>query len=146
MAEIPARTLFGVKRVVVTCDADSSLTKSEARAICAQLVKKAQTATRLPVAAASAADLRPSKVSSDDQLVLHVQLSTDKPKSDRSTLSVTVTSSRNYLKFDEGKPIRSQAQLARLQDRLVVQGPIDAFGKILGSAPPELRRPIKSDL
>jgi len=146
MAETPARTLFGVQRVVVACDADSTLTVSEARAICAQLVKKAQTVTSLPVALASAADLHPSEPRPDDQLVLHVALSADRAKSDRGTLSVIVTPSRNYLKFDQGKPVKSQVQLARLDDSLVVQGPVDAFAKILGSAPPKLRRPIKSNL
>ena len=146
MAEIPAPTLFGVQRVVISCDADSSLTRADANAICAQLVKKAQTVTTLPVQKASDADLHPSDRRQADQLVLHVLLSADKPKSDRSTLSVTVTPSRDYLKLNEGKPVKSQAQLARLDGGLIVQGPIDAFARILGSVPPKLHRPIKSDL
>jgi hypothetical protein len=145
MAEIPAPTLFGVERVVIACDADSSLTDFETREICAQLVKKAQAATSLPVIRATAADLHPSDVKQGEQLVLHLALSADKLKDDRGTLRVTVTPSRNYLKFNEGAPMRSEAQLARLQNKWVVQGPVDAFGKILGSAPPKLRRPIKSD-
>ena len=146
MAEIPAPTLVGVQRVVIACEADSSLTSTDANTICAQLVNKAQSVTSLPVRAAVGADLHPSGAPQDEQLVLHVLLSTDKAKSDRGTLSVTVTPSRNYLKFNEGKPIKSQAQLARLEGVPVVQGPVDAFAKILGSASPKLHRPIKSDV
>jgi len=146
MAEIPAPTLFGVQRVVIACEADSSLTSADANAICAQLVKKAQTVTTLPVREASDADLHPSHPQQEEQLVLHVRLSAEKAKSGRGTLSVTVTPSRNYLKLNQGKPIKSQAQLARLGGGLVVQGPIDAFARILGSAPAKLHRPIKSEL
>jgi hypothetical protein len=145
MAETPAPTLFGAQRVVVACDADSTLTPSEARAICAQLVKKAQTVTRLPVISASAAAI-PQLPGQDDQLVLHVALSANKLQSDRGTLAMTITPSRNYLNFNRGASIHSEAQLARIQDELVVQGPVKAFAKILGAAPPKLQRPVKSDL
>lgn len=146
MASVPAPGLSGVQRVVITCDADSSLTDVEVRAICAQLVKKAQSVTSLPVVAATPVNLPPSDLQKGDQLVLHVALSTDEPKSDRAKLVLTVTPSRNYLKLNEGAPIKSEAQLARLQDKLIVQGPVGAFAQILGGAPPKLHRPIKSDL
>lgn len=145
MAEIPSPTLIGVQRVVIACDADSTLTSAETRDICAQLVKKAQTVTRLPVVAATSADLHPSG-STPGQLVLQIALSTDKPKADRGTLVMTITPSRDYPNFNKRKPITAKAQLARLQNKLIVQGPVDAFGTILGSAPPKLHRPIVSDL
>lgn len=136
---------MGVERVVIACDADSSLTAADARAICAQLVKKAQSATRLPVIAASAAAI-PQLPGQSEQLVLHVALSADGAQSDRGTLAMTVTPSRNYLKLNQGAPIKSEAQLARLANELVVQGPVPAFAKILGAAPPKLHRPIKEDI
>ena len=142
-AEVPARTLFGVTRVVITCDADSSLTGAEAAAVCAQLVKKAQGVTSLPVVALARADVAPSDPQQGEQLVLHVALSTDLAKSDRGTLSMTVTPSRNELGFNKGTPIKSEAQLARIQNGLVVQGPVQAFAEILRSAPAKLRRPIR---
>ncbi len=145
MAATPAPTLFGVQRVVVACDADSTLTAPEARAICAQLAKKAQTVTRLPVIAASAAAI-PQLPGKNDQLVLHVALSADGAKSDRGTLAMTVTPSRNYLKLNQGAPIKSEAQLARLDDKLVVQGPVQAFAQILGTEPAKLHRPIKDNI
>ena len=138
---------MGVQRVVIACDTDSSLSAAEGRAICAQLVKKAKVVTSLPVAAATAANLDPTNlVAQGDQLVLHVALSASKPKSDRGTLAMTVTPSRNHLKLNEGKPIKSEAQLARIQDKLVVQGPVDAFTKILGAVPAKLKRPIRSEI
>ena len=77
--------------------------------------------------------------------MLHVALTADQPKSDRGTLAMTITPSRNYLNFNRGASIHSEAQLARIQDELVVQGPVKAFAKILGAAPPKLQRPVKSD-
>lgn len=145
MSETPPLALAGVERVVVACDADSSLTSAEARAICAQLVKKAQTATPLPVIAASAAAI-PQLPGQGEQLVLHVALSADGAKADRGTLTMTVTASRNYLKLNQGAPIKSEAQLARLANELVVQGPVPAFAQILGAAPPKLHRPIKDNI
>lgn len=144
MAEIPARHLSGVERVVIACDANSTLTASDSHAICAQLVKKAQAVTRLPVIAASTAAI-PQLPGQGDQLVLHVTLSADFATSDRGTLAITVTPSRNYLKLEQGTPMKSEAQLARLANELVVQGPVSAFAKILGAAPPALHRPIKDN-
>ena len=144
MAETPAPTLAGVERVVIACDADSTLTASETRTICAQLVKKAQTVTKLPVISVAAATI-PQLPGQSEQLVLHVALSADKLQAGRGTLAMTVTPSRNYLNFNRGAPIQSEAQLARIQNKLVVQGPVKAFAEILGAAPPKLQRPIKSD-
>ena len=42
-------------------------------------------------------------------------------------------------------PLRSEATLVKVQQDWIVQGPIDAFAKLLGSAPPVLHRPIQSD-
>ena len=145
MAETPAPALAGVERVVVACDTDSSLSSAEARAICSQLVKKAQTVTSLPVIAASSAAI-PQLPGQSDQLVLHVELSADGATTDRRTLAITVTPSRNYLRFNQGAPLKSEAQLARLANELVVQGPVPAFAKILGAAPPKLHRPIKDNI
>jgi hypothetical protein len=145
MAETPAPTLAGVERVVIACDADSSLTAAEAQTICTQLVKKAQTVTRLPVIAASPAAI-PQLPGQSEQLVLHVALSADGAKSDRGTLAMTVTPSRNYLRLNQGAPVKSEAQLARLADKLVVQGPVAAFAQILGAAPSQLHRPIKDNI
>lgn len=144
MASLPSKMLFGgVERVVITCQPDSTLTGAEAQAICAQLVKKAQNSTRLPVSAAKAADLH--EVPSGEQIVLHVALSTGGLQADRGTLAMTITPSRNLLNFDKGAPIKSEAQLARIQGQLVVQGPVTAFDKILGAMPPKLSRPERSD-
>lgn len=141
---IPARTLSGVQRVLITCKADSSLAMGDARAICAQLVKKAQVVTSLPVAVASAKDLSNVAAGQGDRLLLQVALSATSD-GDRGALAITVTPSRNHLRFKEGPPVKSEAQLARFDNKWVVQGPVDAFAKILGSVPPKLHRPIKSD-
>ena len=145
MGTLPTRGLLGVERVVVVCDADSSLTSAEARAICDQLVQRAQKATELPVIGAAQSDLESSNVRQGDQLVLHVALSAKALADGRGTLAMTVTPSRNELKLNQGAPVHSEAQLARIQGRPVVQGPIDAFNKLLGSGPRDLRKPIRSD-
>jgi hypothetical protein len=145
MAEIPSRALLGVQRVVISCDADPTLNAADTRAICEQLVKKAQSVTRLPVFAATDKKLQPLGRGDGDQLVLQIALSATGMKSDRGSLSLTVTPSRGQAGLDKGAPLASQAQLARIEDKLVVQGPVDAFTKILGGAPAELKRPIKSD-
>ena len=146
MASVPSPQMAGVQRVVITCDADSSLTGAEASEVCAQLVKKAQSATRLPVLGFAADKVADSVPNQGDQLVLHIALSATIAKSDRGTIAMTVTPSRNYLGLNAGAPIKSEAQLARLNNKLVVQGPVRAFAQILGAFPPELHRPIKSDL
>jgi len=143
MATTPSRTLLGVERVVIVCAPDSSLTGAEVQQICAQLVKKAQSVTSLPVVAASATELAAKP--GGDRLVLHVALAAGKMTSDRGSLALTVTPYRNDIGFDRGTPVKSEAQLARLAGGLVVQGPVKAFANILGSAPAKLSRPIRSD-
>lgn len=144
IAPAPARSMNGVERVVIACDSDSSLDGAETATICAQLVKKAQAVTRLPVISIAPAKVASSVSRHHDQLVLHVALSA-KLHRDRGTLALTVTMSRNYLNLDAGPPIKSEAQLATIAGKLVVQGPVRAFAQILAAAPPELHRPERSD-
>jgi hypothetical protein len=145
MAEIPSKTLMGVSQAVITCEADSTLTAEEAQAICKQLVAKAQSVTRLPVKAMSASQLADGSAPGGERLVLHVKMSAGSLQSDRGTLALLVTPSRDYLHFNQGTPVKSEAQLARLDGKLVVQGPVPAFSQILGAAPATLHKPIRSD-
>jgi hypothetical protein len=146
MAGIPSPALIGVERVVIACEPDSSISREERRTLCEQLVRKARTVTRLPVAAATPRDL----VSDDlarraKQLLLRVRISGAEVERGRKTLSLTVTPVRMARPQGELGPLKSSVSLVKVQDRWVVQGPVDAFDKVLGGAPPPLHKPVRSD-
>ncbi|HEY8592593.1 MAG TPA: hypothetical protein VIL42_06980 [Sphingomicrobium sp.] len=147
MASIPSKTLMGVERVVIACTPDGSLSASEAQAICGQLVKKAQAVTSLPVGPASAADLEPAAMAlPNETLLLRVALSASPRGDGYRKLSLAVTPARSIKDMKASAPIKSEAQITRVQDKLVVQGPVNAFSRILGAVPAKLHKPIRSDL
>lgn len=138
--------MLGVERVTIACTADSSLTAAEVQAVCAQLVKKAQSTTALPVAVATAADLEPANFTlPSERLLLSVALSARDVGDQRRALSINVTSGRRAGDIRRNQPVKSEAQLNRIGGQLVIQGPVDAFAKLLGSKPLKLHRPIRSD-
>jgi hypothetical protein len=146
MAEIPAPTLIGVQRVVVDCDVDSTLSETERRTICEQLVKKAQRVTSLPVSVAAPNDV----VSGDlerlsEQLLLRVKVSAASVDQARKNLTMTVTPVRLAMPQGEMAGTTSSASLVKVQDDWVVQGNVDAFAKLLGGGPPKLHTPIVAE-
>lgn len=146
MAETPSPALIGVQRVVIACNADSTLSEAERRALCEQLVKKAGTVTDLPVRLASAADLDPTNlVGQAEQLLLRVTATGVRVVPGRKTVALTVAPVRAAVNMAPLAPIKSSVSLLKVQDDWVVQGPVDAFTKLLGSGPRKLRKPVVSD-
>lgn len=144
MAEVPAPTLIGVEGVVVTCDFDSRLTADQRRTLCAQLVRKAQAATSLPVrattsgSAANLADLA-------KQLLLQIIVKATPVGNDRLDLQLAVTPVRLGVKQGQVGGLQSTVTLVRAGKEWAVQGHVDAFQKLLGGAPRRLHGPITSD-
>jgi len=146
MAGIPSPALIGVERVVIACEPDSSISLNEQRTLCEQLVRKAQTVTSLPVAAATPRDLVSEDLARQSkQLLLRVRISGRAVERGRKALSLTVTPVRLARPQGELGQLQSSASLVKVQDRWIVQGPIDAFNKVLGGYPPPLRKPERSD-
>jgi hypothetical protein len=145
MAEIPSPTLIGVQRVVIACDTATGLSQAEREALCKQLVKKADVLTDLPVSLASAADLDPTNLSHQaDQLLLRVAASASPVAAGRKTVTLTVTPVRAAVAVAPMPGLTSS--LLKVQGDWVLQGPIDAFTKLLGSGPQRLHRPVRSDM
>jgi hypothetical protein len=145
MAEIPSPTLIGVQRVVIACDTATGLSQAEREALCKQLVKKADVLTDLPVSLASAADLDPTNLSHQaDQLLLRVAASASAVAAGRKTVTLTVTPVRAAVAVAPMPGLTSS--LLKVQGDWVLQGPIDAFTKLLGSGPQRLHRPVRSDM
>lgn len=147
MAETLAPALLGVRRVVIACDPSANFSAAESAAICAQLVRKASPLTALPVTAATAADLDPmASRQSRDLLVLRVAVSARAIDSGRKALTLTVTPQRPSRAIAPMAAITSSASLVKVQHDWMVQGPIDAFARLLGnSGPRKLRAPVTSD-
>ncbi len=146
MASVPAPGLIGVQRVVVACEFDSSLSEVERRTLCRQLVKKAQTVTRLPVAAATAADSNPLNLAQlSKQLMLRVKVSGTPVGQRRKALKLTVTPVRLARPQGQMGSLTSTASLVKVADDWLVQGPVDAFATLLRGAPRGLSRPVRSD-
>ena len=147
MAETPAPTLIGVQRVVVACDVDDSLSANEQSDLCEQLVRKAQAATRLPVKAATGADIKSRDLwRLAQQLLLRVEVSSTPINRGRKVLKLRIVPVRMARPQGEMGALDANASLVKVQDDWVVQGHIDAFDKLLGGAPRELQRPIRSDV
>jgi hypothetical protein len=134
-----------VQRVVIACDTATGLSQAEREALCKQLVKKADVLTDLPVSLASAADLDPTNLSHQaDQLLLRVAASASPVAAGRKTVTLTVTPVRAAVAVAPMPGLTSS--LLKVQGDWVLQGPIDAFTKLLGSGPQRLHRPVRSDM
>ena len=147
VAETPAPALIGVQRVLVACDIDDSLSRDERSSLCEQLVRKAQAATRLPVSAATGAETKSRDLRRlAQQLLLRVEVAGSPINGTRKVLKLKIVPARMARPQGEMGPLDATASLVKVQDDWVVQGHIDAFDKLLGGAPRELQRPIRSDV
>jgi hypothetical protein len=147
MAEIPSPTLIGVQRVVIACEAATGLSQAEREALCKQLVKKADVLTDLPVSLASAADLDPTNLSHQaDQLLLRVAASVSPVAAGRKTVTLIVTPVRAAVAVAPMPGLTSSVSLLKVRGDWVLQGPVDAFTKLLGSGPHRLHKPVRSDM
>jgi hypothetical protein len=145
MAEIPAPTLIGVKRVIVSCET-AGLTSDERQAFCAQLVKKAATLTALPVSLAAPKDLdRTDLARLSEQLLLRVEASATSADHERKTIALTVAPVRTAVRMAPVPPIKSSVSFVKIGRAWMIQGPIDGFIKLLGSGPHRLHQPIRAD-
>ena len=146
-AETPSPALIGVQQVVLVCELDSSFPEVERRQICEQLVRRAKQATNLPVTVAKTADVDPlGSRETKHHLILKVEARARAIDRGRQALTVEVTPMRPARPQGAGQPVTSSASLARVQGKWLVQGPIDAFHKILGSTRARsLRAPITSE-
>jgi hypothetical protein len=147
MASTPSPALFGVQRVVMLCDFGPGFTDAEQRNLCTQLVRKARQATQLPVSLGTAADRDPLATGgSKYNLLLQVHAEAKAVDEERRDVTVQVTPVRPGRLMGTMSAATSSASLMRVQGRWALQGPIDAFHKILGSTRgPGLRAPITSD-
>ena len=147
VAETPAPTLIGVQRVLLACDIDDSLSHDERSSLCEQLVRKAQAATRLQVSAATAADIKSRDLRRlAQQLLLRVDVAGAPIDGGRKVLKLKIVPVRTARPQGEMDALEATASLVKVQDDWVVQGHIDAFDKLLGGAPRELHRPIRSNV
>ena len=147
MAETPAPTLIGVQRVLVACEIDDSLSPDERSGLCEQLVRKAQAATRLPVSAATGAETKSRDLRRlAQQLLLRVEVAGSPINGTRKVLKLKIVPVRMARPQGTMGALEATASLVKVQDDWVVQGHIDAFDKLLGGAPRELQRPIRSDV
>ena len=147
VAETPAPALIGVQRVLVACDIDDSLSRDERSSLCEQLVRKAQAATRLPVSAATGAETKSRDLRRlAQQLLLRVEVAGSPINGTRKVLKLKIVPVRMARPQGTMGALEATASLVKVQDDWVVQGHIDAFDKLLGGAPRELQRPIRSDV
>ena len=147
VAETPAPALIGVQRVLVACDIDDSLSRDERSSLCEQLVRKAQAATRLPVSAATGAETKSRDLRRlAQQLLLRVEVAGSPINGTRKVLKLKIVRVRMARPQGPMGALEATASLVKVQDDWVVQGHIDAFDKLLGGAPRELQRPIRSDV
>ena len=145
-AETPAPTLIGAQRVVLSCELSGEIPDAQRRSICDQLVKKARRYTSLPVAPATAGDLKlgPDMRRQADQLLLRVKGEARVGAHGRKTLVLEVTPVRLARPAGEMATLKSSASLVQVQGKWVVQGPITAFETLLaGTRKPHV--PIKLD-
>ena len=147
VAETPAPALIGVQRVLVACDIDDSLSRDERSSLCEQLVRKAQAATRLPVSAATGPETKSRDLRRlAQQLLLRVEVAGSPINGTRKVLKLKIVPVRMARPQGTMGALEATASLVKVQDDWVVQGHIDAFDKLLGGAPRELQRPIRSDV
>ena len=147
VAETPAPALIGVQRVLVACDIDDSLSRDERSSLCEQLVRKAQAATRLPVSAATGPETKSRDLRRlAQQLLLRVEVAGSPINGTRKVLKLKIVPVRMARPQGTMGALDATASLVKVQDDWVVQGHIDAFDKLLGGAPRELQRPIRSDV
>ena len=147
MASTPSPALIGVQRVIMLCDFGPGFTDAEERNLCTQFVRKAQQATKLPVSLGTAADQDPlASRDSKYNLLLQVRAEAKSVDDRRRDVTVQVTPVRPGRPMGAMTAVTSSASLMRVQGHWALQGPIDAFQKILGSTRgPGLRAPITSD-
>jgi hypothetical protein len=147
MTGIPSPALLGVERVVIACDFGSGFGTADQQKICAQIVRKAALVTDLPVRAATAGELaRLSGAPAKQRLVLHVRATAEDIERGRKSLTVSVTPDRPMTGAGEIERLTSTASLVEVQGDWIVQGPIDAFNKLLGSTGGRrLRAPLTAD-
>jgi len=147
-AETPSPALIGVTQVVLICELDRTFPEAERGQICDQLVRRAKLATNLPVTVANPdIDIDPmGSRETKNQLFLKVEAQARALDSGRKALTVEVTPIRPARPQGAGASVTSSASLARVQGKWILQGPIDAFHKILGSTRGRgLKAPITSD-
>lgn len=145
MAEIPSPALLGVQRVVIACDPVSGLSDGERDAFCKQLVKKADAVTDYPVSIASAADLNPANMARrSNELLLRVTASAMSVDAGRKTIELTVTPVRAARPIAPIPALKSSLSFVKVQNDWTLQGPVDAFSKILGGTR-GLHKPIVSE-
>ncbi len=147
MASTPSPALIGVERIALACDIKPGFSAAQKTAICDQLVKKARSFTDLPVGRATSSDLEPlSGKAHKQQLVLRVDVRARDVSAGRKALDIEVVPVRLMQPVGQLSAARSTASLVRVQKDWVVQGPVDAFQKLLGSSGKRrVRAPITSD-
>jgi hypothetical protein len=147
MAETLAPTLIGAQHIVVACEFEGDVSPSEQRSLCEQLVQKAKRYTNLPVTLATAADVGPgvNLRQQSKQLLLRVKGRASVAGNGRRSLALEVTPVRRARPVGKLTPLKSTASLVEVQGAWSIQGPIDAFEKLLGSEGRRLQRPITSD-
>jgi hypothetical protein len=147
MAEIPSPVLIGVQRVVIACEGATGLTEIERNALCNQLVKKAGVLTDLPVSAASAGDLDPTNLArQSEQLLLRVTAKARTVDAGRKKVALSVIPVRAATAVPAMPAMESSASFVKVQGDWLLQGPVDAFTKLLGSGPRKLRKPVRSEI
>ena len=146
MAETPAPTLIGAQRIVVDCEFTGNIPESQRRSLCEQLVKKAKRYTNLPVTLATRDDLSagPNLRQQADQLLLRVKGDARDSGKGRRSLALEVTPVRLARPMGKMTPLHSSASLVEVDGAWLLQGPVDAFEKLLGGSK-KLHQPIKSD-
>ena len=147
VAAIPSPALMGVERILIACEVRNGFSDAEQRNICAQLVRKAALATDLPVAVATPADVNafPGKFPRES-LLLRVGVDAKDIGKGRKALHVSVTPIRPMMPVGPLPTITSTASLVQVQGDWLVQGPIDAFHKLLGSTGGRrVRAPLTAD-
>jgi hypothetical protein len=147
VAETPSPVLFGVDRVAIACETDSTLTAGQRRSLCEQLAKKAQALTDLPVTIATTGDTQPisgDRLKQRSQLLLRVSAKGRDIARGRKALTLDVTPVRS-VGGPVAAPLRSTASFVQVRDAWILQGPVDAFTKLLGPTSRKLRKPIPSD-
>lgn len=146
MADTPAPALIGAQRVVLACEFAGDLHKADESGLCQQLLKKARRYTDLPVSLATSADLSLGRNMRQqaDQLLLRVRGEARDAGDGRKSLALEVTPVRLARPMGRMAPLKSSASLVRVQDGWTLQGPIDAFAKLLGGSK-RLRSPAVLD-
>ena len=144
MAETPAPTLIGAKRVVIACEF-SGVPESQRDGLCDQLVKKASRYTNLPVALATPADTTPGNLALQaDQLLLRIKGNASSSAQGRRSLKLEVTPVRLARPMGTMATMHSSASLIEANGILTLQGRVDAFEKLLGGAK-KLQLPLTSE-